>query len=479
MLWEKEKVVSVWLGTVSSKKVFNEYVRIRHEEIAQEDDDNVPPISDFAADCRDQWYDSSWWAEKWVRKPIPVADMIDQFNWSESFRDATLAAARKKRLHEANAAIVLYHHQLKPPRWPKSSPVTFICSTPFRTGDEIPPIPKVPTVSAIGITPDQSVAVTGSYDGMLRLWDLRTGQQIGEPRKEHSTRPVIDIVFSADGKQCLSVSDRIRVWDPFPSAARSSAAFGDRLFEFVVDSQFHRAAGWYTGGIQLYELKKRKRGKIVNKSCPRAKQLAFLPDGVLFCADEEGQLSWWDVDARKRLHVIDTETPCDSAAISPNGKQVLLADGGRLACWDLLKRRQITTIRCAQKVDDCVFADQRRVLTLHEDKPIKVWDLKEGKSVRQLKGKHHWMARLVVTGRGRKVITYVPGETTTFTVWDVKTGKPVCSLTTVPPEVLSEDEGKYVITTVAATLDGKTVILGDEAERLQFLRLSRGKLVPF
>lgn len=82
-----------------------------------------------------------------------------------------------------------------------------------------------------------------------------------------------------------------------------------------------------------------------------------------------------------------------------------------------------------------------------------------------------------MTDRGRKVITFVVGEPE-FTVWELKTGKVIFSFS-VLPDTPATDEAKHVLTRVMATNDGKTFIVGDKAERLQFLRFKRGSLVPF
>ncbi len=476
MLDERRKIVSVWLGNIPQKKTFDEYTKWRHERIVQEDDDDIEPVSDFAADSASQWYDASWQAAKWQRKAVPVEQLISQFDWSESFRNAATAAAGKKRVREANAAFVLYEHELKPARWPKSSPLTFICSTTYRTGTERPPIPKVPIVSAIGISPDETMAVTGALDGKLRLWDLYTGRQIGEPRKEHQ-KPVTRILFCNDGRRCITISNRIRSWEPFPHAKKSGAAFGERADVFAMDEENDLAAWWYTGGTQVYDLAKRKRAKLIKDDRDRVISLSFLSGGILLAIDQGGRLRWLDPLSGDCLHFEDIEMRCDAAAISPDAKRAVIAADGKLFVWDVPKQRQLADVACRPEVFQAVFASTQRLLTHHNDGSVHVWNLKHGARASQLDGEFEEYTRIIVTDRGRKAVTFVMGQPE-FTVWELKTGKPVCSFSVLPdpPEM---DDAKYVITRVAATNDGKTFIVGDKAERLQFLRLKRGSLVQF
>ena len=54
----------------------------------------------------------------------------------------------------------------------------------------------------------------GNEDYSIRIWDAKTGEQIGSPLRGHSA-DVYSVCFSSDGKQLTSGSDdtTVRNWD--------------------------------------------------------------------------------------------------------------------------------------------------------------------------------------------------------------------------------------------------------------------------
>ena len=60
-------------------------------------------------------------------------------------------------------------------------------------------------VRSVSFSPDGRRVVSGGDDQTVRLWDVQTGEAIGEPWQKHSGS-VSDVTFSPDGKQVVSGS---------------------------------------------------------------------------------------------------------------------------------------------------------------------------------------------------------------------------------------------------------------------------------
>jgi WD40 repeat protein len=66
----------------------------------------------------------------------------------------------------------------------------------------------------VAFSPDGNRIVSGSMDNTLRLWDVATGQLIGQPMSGH-TNVVLSVAFSHDGTRIASggYDHTVRLWD--------------------------------------------------------------------------------------------------------------------------------------------------------------------------------------------------------------------------------------------------------------------------
>jgi WD40 repeat protein len=152
------------------------------------------------------------------------------------------------------------------------------------TGKELQRFAHPDHVHGIALSADGKMSVTGSYDGIVRVWDNETGQELKRLRG-HKDR-VWHVAISPDGKLAASGGreSSVRLWD---------VRTGREVREF---------AGHTLG----------------------THGLCFSPDGRrLVSGGYDGTARLWDVRTGPQLHVFEGHTGavCD-VAFSPDGRSL-------------------------------------------------------------------------------------------------------------------------------------------------------------
>jgi len=62
-------------------------------------------------------------------------------------------------------------------------------------------------------SPDGGLLASASFDQTIRVWDVKTGKQVGEPLRGH-TNAVFSVTFSPSGDHLISASrdSTVRIW---------------------------------------------------------------------------------------------------------------------------------------------------------------------------------------------------------------------------------------------------------------------------
>jgi len=138
---------------------------------------------------------------------------------------------------------------------------------------------------SVAFSSDGKQIVSGSRDKTVRLWDLATGEQVGE-LKGHRDK-VNSVAFSPDGKQIVSgtVGGQVLVWD---------SATGEQV------------------------------GELKGHSC-RVYSVAFSPDGAeIVSGGDDATVRIWDSATGEQLQ--ELTGPVDAAysvAFSPDGSKIV------------------------------------------------------------------------------------------------------------------------------------------------------------
>jgi hypothetical protein len=248
-------------------------------------------------------------------------------------------------------------------------------------------------VVSVSISGDGGMAVSGSKDQAVKVWDLGTG---------HCTRTftghrgwVYSVVMSRDGRLVASGGQdkTCRVWDV--EAGACIKTFADNQHEIM--------------GVCM---------------TPDARRV--LTVGAL-------DVKCWDLESGSQAWVGWHTAVLQSVSVSEDGRRAVTTSadkfGAQMKLWDVSKGEQIREIHAHREVvySACFSPDGIQLLSGSADRSMILWDAATGRSVRQFEGPMDGVLWVTFAGYGRYACS--AHEDGTIVLWNVATGTRITTLT--------------------------------------------------
>ncbi|NXN85005.1 RACK1 kinase, partial [Bombycilla garrulus] len=168
-------------------------------------------------------------------------------------------------------------------------------------------------VSDVVISSDGQFALSGSWDGTLRLWDLTTGTTTR--RFVGHTKDVLSVAFSSDNRQIVSGSrdKTIKLWNTLG------------VCKYTVQGTWG-----HSGGHQ------ETLGHMGHPGDPcedtPGPPWSWLSPAVP-CCPQDGQAMLWDLNEGKHLYTLDGGDVINALCFSPNRYWLCAATGPSIKIW--------------------------------------------------------------------------------------------------------------------------------------------------
>jgi WD40 repeat protein len=240
-------------------------------------------------------------------------------------------------------------------------------------------------VRAVGFTPEGNRLVSASWDGTLRVWNLRENQDVLRLNTKESARC---IAFSPDGTLLASGGN-------------------DHL-------------------IHLWSLPGGQEVKTLEGHTKNVLSLCFHPDGqTIASAAEENRVGLWDLKTQERIRWLKGPGgPVHRICYSPDGTRLYgIGANGTALEWDLQTGALTRKVPAHQSpaLGLAVSADGARVATSGEDGLIQIWDTADWSNPVILRGHDKPVCSLAFRPDNQRLVS---GDSLgRIFEWDLSTGQ--------------------------------------------------------
>jgi WD40 repeat protein len=297
----------------------------------------------------------------------------------------------------------------------------------LRTGEEGRPLTRHRLgIRALAVSPDGHSLVFASEQGTLKIWDLAGGKErrtLLGPRHEVSA-----LAVTPDGRRVISAShdQTLRAWDLATGAVRQIFKGHGASVRTVAVTPDGRSAisGSDDWTLKVWDLAARPGRRAVLRQGAPVTALAVTPDGRwMLAGSADGALKVWNVDTADVSATLIHHGPCiNTLAVAPDGDLVVFGTSRRtLQLWHLaMSRRRGLRGHGASVNAVAVTPDGRSVVSGSADGMVKVWDMASGEAVRTFVAHDAGVTALAVTPDSAAVISGASDRT--LKVWDLGTG---------------------------------------------------------
>lgn len=269
-------------------------------------------------------------------------------------------------------------------------------------------------VSNITFNVNKEIFTSGSADGTITLWNLKTGEKVKE-LKGHE-KSINSFAYSFDGKRLASCStdDTIRIWDVEAGKELKKIKATDRYFGYANYLTFSKdekflLIGDNHGLIKILNSSTGDEIKKIDTDFTSIDIITLSLDGkyIIFGEKYPGHVEIGMVDFETWEKIYE-----NSWRYTTKEKFIFSAEGNTVVIYDNSEgsKKVVKTEECIDSVNYAKTSiDGKYFITINDSFAIKVWDAETGSLI-----------YTIVNGKNGDYLTYTPEGFFTGTEWAMR-----------------------------------------------------------
>ena len=289
----------------------------------------------------------------------------------------------------------------------------------------------VDMIWALAFSPDERTLATGSWDGMVKVWNVSNASLLWSGRH---TSFINRVAISPDSTMLASAGNdgTVLLWD-LRSGTLLQTFVHSTSVEVVTWSPdgFFLVSGDVDGCIRLWSIDQTESAKETQMFLGHTNNvtgLAFSPDGrTLASGAWDGTVKLWEISNGRVLQTLTGHTDrVGSVVWSPDGRTLASGSSDQtILLWDVDQVRYRAMLKGhSEGVYELAFTpNSRKLLSSSRDGTLRVWDTTGGQCIRVIYGYAASFYDIDWSPDGTQLVS--GGTDLLVTTWDVASGRPL------------------------------------------------------
>jgi WD40 repeat protein len=326
-------------------------------------------------------------------------------------------------------------------------------------------------ITQLYLSNDGSLLFSCGVDNTVKIWDVRTGQEIKtfkETGRPFAVSPDEKMLVLAKPENTIILLDieSERVLKSFEGHKKSitSIAFNPKGKTFATCS--------YDKQVIIWDVETGKALKTLKGHKMEVYEIEYSPDGKRIASVSHDQtIKLWDAETGKEIRTFTGHTyAVKSVTISSDGKRIASSGVDDLIkIWDIETGREIISIPNSWNGSIAFSPNGKYVVTGSNDKLVKIYDIETGKKIQTFSGHIKDVNTVIFSHNGKNIIS--GGSDKSIRFWNFDTGKEIKTLgvqrTSRVEDVKFSSDGKKIITCGDKTIKIWDITTGQQARVLK------------